>query len=67
MMVDDLFKVVFSPLDGEYMATCETYPGLSAFGETEAEALAEAKIARQLFIDFEAERNDNAYVHAGRA
>lgn len=35
----------------EYVATCPVFPGLSAFGKTEEEALGEAKIALQGFIE----------------
>ena len=38
------------------MATCSSFPGLSAFGETEEEALREAKIALDLFIESYKER-----------
>jgi predicted RNase H-like HicB family nuclease len=51
------FKIVWSEESGEYMATCPAFPGLSAFGETEEEALAEAKIALGLFIESYQERN----------
>lgn len=44
-------NIVWSEEDGEYMVTCPAFPGLSAFGETEEEALAEAKIALGLFIE----------------
>lgn len=45
------FKIQWSEEDEGYVATSPEFPGLSAFGETEEDALAEAKIARQLFID----------------
>lgn len=45
------FKIQWSDEDQGYVATSPEFPGLSAFGETEEEALAEAKIARQLFIE----------------
>jgi len=44
------FNITWSDEDGEYVATCPSFPGLSAFGETEEEALGEAKIALELFI-----------------
>lgn len=44
------FSIVWSEEDGEYVATCPAFPGLSALGETEEEALAEAKVALDLFI-----------------
>jgi predicted RNase H-like HicB family nuclease len=45
------FKIQWSDEDQGYVATSPEFPGLSAFGETEEGALAEAKTARQLFID----------------
>ncbi len=45
------FRILWSDEDSGYLATSPEFPGLSAFGETEEEALSEAKIARQLFID----------------
>ena len=50
------FNIVWSEEDGEYLATCSSFPGLSAFGETEEEALHEAKIALELFIESYKER-----------
>lgn len=44
------FNIIWSEEDGEFVATCPAFPGLSALGETEEEALAEAKIALGLFI-----------------
>jgi predicted RNase H-like HicB family nuclease len=44
------FNILWSEEDGEYVATCPAFPGLSALGETEEEALAEAKVALGLFI-----------------
>ena len=49
-------NILWSDEDGEYMATCPSFPGLSAFGETEEEALHEAKEALQLFIESYQER-----------
>ncbi len=43
-------NIAWSDEDQEYVATCPAFPGLSAFGETEAEALTEAKVALELFI-----------------
>lgn len=43
--------ISWSDDDDCYIATCPEFPGLSAFGETPEEALAEAQIALQLFID----------------
>ena len=45
------FRILWSDEDQGYVATCPEFPGLLAFGETEEQALAEAKIARQLFIE----------------
>ena len=50
------FNIVWSEEDEEYIATCSSFPGLSAFGETEEEALHEAKIALDLFIESYKER-----------
>lgn len=47
---DYTLDVKWSEEDREYIATCPTFPGLSAFGSTEQEALAEGKIALKLFI-----------------
>lgn len=43
-------NIAWSEDDQEYVATCPAFPGLSALGETESEALAEAKVALDLFI-----------------
>jgi len=45
------FSIGWSEEDQEYVATCPSFPGLSALGETEEEALAEAKIALGLFLE----------------
>lgn len=45
------FNVEWSDEDQEYIATCSSFPGLSAFGETEEQALKEAKIALAGFIE----------------
>lgn len=45
------FNIMWSEEDGEFIATCSAFPRLSAFGETEEEALKEGKVALQLFID----------------
>lgn len=50
------FNIEWSEESGEYMATCPAFPGLSAFGETEEEALAEAKVALELFLESYRER-----------
>src|SRR6267142_4840701 len=44
------FNIAWSEDDQEYVVTCPAFPGLSALGETEEEALAEAKVALNLFI-----------------
>ena len=50
------FNISWSEEDGEYIATCVSFPGLSAFGETEEEALREGKVALDLFIESYKER-----------
>ncbi len=50
------FDIVWSEEDGEYIATCSSFPRFSAFGETEEEALREAKITPELFIESYKER-----------
>lgn len=57
MMTKYPLNIMWSEEDGEYMVTCPAFPGLSAFGETEEEALAEAKVALALFIESYQERN----------
>lgn len=52
------FNLVWSEDDAGFIATCPDFPGLSAFGETAEEALAEAKIALELFIESFAEAGD---------
>ena len=44
------FDIFWSDEDKGYIATCPDFPGLSAFGETEEDALQEAKIAMKLFL-----------------
>ncbi len=44
------FNILWSDEDNGFIATCADFPGLSAFGETTDEALAEANIALELFI-----------------
>ena len=39
------FDIFWSDEDKGYIATCPDFPSLSAFGETEEEALQEAKTA----------------------
>lgn len=45
------FNLLWSDEDQGYIVTCPDFPGLSAFGETPEEALEEAKIALDLFIE----------------
>lgn len=45
------FNIEWSEDDQEYIATCPAFPGLSAFGETEEEALKEGKIALAGFVE----------------
>lgn len=51
------FQIEWSEEDQEYLATCPAFPGLSAFGETEEEALSEAKVALQGFIEVYKDKN----------
>src|SRR5215213_4713544 len=39
------FNIAWSEEDQAYLATCPAFPGLSAFGDTEEEAVTEAKVA----------------------
>ena len=55
-MVKYPINISWSDEDDEYIATCTSFPGLSAFGETEEEALREAKVALALFIESYQER-----------
>lgn len=43
--------IKWSEEDGEYIATCPSFPGLLAFGSTLVEAAAEASIAINLFVE----------------
>lgn len=45
------FDVFWSEEDGGYIATCPDFPGLSAFGESEVQALNEGKTALRLFLE----------------
>jgi predicted RNase H-like HicB family nuclease len=45
------FSLSWSDEDEGYIATCPEFTGLSAFGETAEEALAEAQVALKLFIE----------------
>lgn len=44
------FDIFWSEEDQGYIATCPDFPGLSAFGDTEEDALQEAKTALGLFV-----------------
>ena len=48
-------SVFWSDEDGGYIAYLSGSPGISAFGKTENEAIAELKIAEKLFLEVEAE------------
>ena len=43
--------IFWSDEDEGFIAICEEFPGLSAFGETREEALTEAQTALSLMID----------------
>jgi predicted RNase H-like HicB family nuclease len=43
------FNITWSDEDQSYIVTCPEFPGLSAFGETVELAIAEAKVALELF------------------
>lgn len=45
------FNIFWSEEDEAFIATCPDFPGVSAFGDTEEQALAEAKIALKLAIE----------------
>ena len=51
------FNIEWSEEDQEYIATCPAFPGLSAFGETEEEALREGRIALAGFVETYAANN----------
>lgn len=44
-------QIFWSVEDESFVAVCEEFPGLSAFGETREEALQEAQIALDLMIE----------------
>ena len=44
-------QIFWSEVDDCFVAVCEDFPGLSAFGETREDALAESQIALDLFIE----------------
>ncbi len=43
--------IFWSDEDEGFVATCDEFPGLSAFGETREEALNEAQVAIDLMIE----------------
>jgi predicted RNase H-like HicB family nuclease len=43
-------QIFWSDEDASFIAVCQEFPGLSAFGETREEALREAQIALDLMI-----------------
>lgn len=45
------FNIFWSEEDEAFIAICSDFPGVSAFGETEEQALAEVKIALKLAIE----------------
>jgi predicted RNase H-like HicB family nuclease len=45
------FDVFWSEEDEGYIATCPDFPGLSAYGENEEQALSEGKAALRLFLE----------------
>ncbi len=45
------FEIQWSPQDDVYVAFCQEFPGLSAFGDTRAEAVEEGEKALELFIE----------------
>ena len=51
------FNLRYSEEDAGYIAVCPEFPGLSAFGESPEEAIEEAKVALELFIDTYKEEN----------
>ncbi|MGI8787515.1 MAG: type II toxin-antitoxin system HicB family antitoxin [Pyrinomonadaceae bacterium] len=44
-------QIFWSEEDKSFVAICQEFPGLSAFGETREEALREAQIALDLMIE----------------
>ncbi|MEX2410269.1 MAG: type II toxin-antitoxin system HicB family antitoxin [Candidatus Paceibacterota bacterium] len=51
------FNLRYSDEDEGYIVVCPEFPGLSAFGETPEEAIEEAKVAVELFIETYEEEN----------
>ena len=50
-------QIFLSEDDESFIAVCQEFPGLSAFGETREEALREAQIALDLIIETYREKN----------
>lgn len=50
-------QIFWSAEDEAFVAVCQEFPGLSAFGETREEALREAQIALDLMIETYREKN----------
>ena len=49
------FNVFWSEPDESYIATIDELPGLSAFGDTEGEAIKEAGIATEGYLEIQEE------------
>ncbi|HET7076091.1 MAG TPA: type II toxin-antitoxin system HicB family antitoxin [Chloroflexia bacterium] len=45
------FNIFWSEEDNSYFAICPEFPGLSAFGDTPEQALAEGKIVLEITIE----------------
>lgn len=52
------FSLMWSEEDSGYIVTCPDFPGLSAFGETAEEALSEAEVVLELFVESLRESGD---------
>ena len=50
-------QIFWSDEDEAFVAVCQEFPGLSAFGETREEALREAQIALDSMIETYLEKN----------
>ena len=50
-MTNYSFSLQWSDEDAGYIARCPEFPGLSAFGESPGEAIAEAQIALELMVE----------------
>jgi antitoxin HicB len=66
------FRVFWSDGDNGFVAVCPELPGVSAIGATEDEAIREAKIAQELYIEDMLERGEQlpepqtAYEYSGQ-